>query len=155
MEYFPGPLTSAQSRWMVENISAHIHSEDFGLWAVELKDKGEFIGFVGLARPKFTAHFTPCVEVGWRLAHRHWGHGYAVEAAKEAMRDGFERLALSEIVSFTAAINSKSIRVMEKLGMKHNPQDDFQHPRLEDGDRLKLHVLYRLAAEDWQKSKFR
>lgn len=153
MEYFPGTLSSIQSRWMVENISAHIKSEGFGLWAVELKEEGEFIGFVGLARPKFTAHFTPCVEVGWRLAHRHWGYGYAVEAAKEAIRDGFERLSLSEIVSFTAAINSRSIRVMEKLGMKHNPQEDFQHPRLEEGDRLKLHVLYRLTAEDWHKNR--
>lgn len=134
---------------MVENIESGFDLEGFGLWAVEIKASNEFAGFVGLSRPKFEAHFTPCVEVGWRLARLHWGKGYAPEAAAAALRDGFERLSLAEIVSFTAAINKKSIRVMEKIKMKRNPDEDFLHPLVAAGDPLRLHVLFRLSYRDW------
>jgi len=103
-----------------------------------------FAGFTGLAVPRFEAHFTPCVEVGWRLAREHWGRGYATEAARAALADGFERLGLDEIVSFTAAGNLPSRRVMEKLGMKHDSADDFDHPSLAPGHPLRRHVLYRI-----------
>ncbi|MGH2477818.1 MAG: GNAT family N-acetyltransferase, partial [Candidatus Limnocylindrales bacterium] len=119
----------------------------FGLWAVEVPGQATFIGYVGLAPADFDAHFTPAVEVGWRLAHEHWGHGYAPEAARAAVTDGFERLGLAEIVSFTSRINLRSRRVMEKLGMSHDPAEDFDHPAVIEGHRLRPHVLYRLHQE--------
>jgi ribosomal-protein-alanine N-acetyltransferase len=117
---------------------------------VELGDRYDFIGFTGLSRPGFEAHFTPCVEVGWRLDAAHWGRGYATEAAEAAVSFGFERLGLEEIVSFTARANRRSIRVMEKLGMGCDPNDDFDHPRIPEGHALRGHVLYRLARAAWQ-----
>ena len=102
-----------------------------------------FAGFVGLSVPSFAAHFTPAVEVGWRLARPHWGHGYATEAARAAMADGFDRVGLAEIVSFAVPANVRSVRVMQRLGMTHDPADDFDHPRFPEGHRLRRHVLYR------------
>ena len=103
------------------------------------------MGFVGLTVPSFEASFTPCVEVGWRLARAHWGKGYATEAAREALRIGFALHNLSEIVSFTVPQNVRSQAVMQKLGMRHDPADDFEHPRLPKGHRLRSHVLYRMS----------
>ena len=149
MEFYPSILSDRESLALIEKFEASFASEGFGIWALELKGANSFIGYVGLSRPSFEAHFTPCVEIGWRVAREFWGSGLAVEGAKEAMRDGFQRLQLEEIVSFTAAINDRSIRVMEKIGMARNPKDDFLHPLLEDGDRLKPHVLFRLARSNW------
>ncbi len=149
MEFFPARLTDAETRQMVARIESGFDEQGFGLWALELVDTGEFIGFCGLSRPRFEAAFTPCVEVGWRIARPHWGNGYAPEAAREAIRDAFERVGLDEIVSFTAARNRRSVRVMEKLGMARNPADDFQHPLLESGHPLRPHVLYRLSSAQW------
>jgi ribosomal-protein-alanine N-acetyltransferase len=115
----------------------------------EIPREGSFIGFVGLSVPSFDAHFMPAVEVGWRLARETWGHGFATEAARAAIRDGFEHLGLSEIVSFTVPANVRSIRVMERLGMTRDPVDDFDHRRLPDRHRLKPHVLYRLSRARW------
>lgn len=145
MEHFPAPLTRTESDDMVARIEATFEREGVGLWAVEVADTGTFAGFVGLWPATFPAPFTPAVEVGWRLARHTWGQGYATEAARAAIADGFDRLALPEIVSFTAAVNVRSQRVMEKLGMNHDPADDFDHPNLEPGHRLRRHVLYRLA----------
>ena len=145
MEYYPAPLSRAESDAMVDRIEEGFEGRGFGLWAVDVAATEEFVGYVGLAPASFEAHFTPAVEVGWRLAHRHWGQGYAPEAARAAVGDGFGRLGLAEIVSFTAAINDRSRRVMEKLGMTHDPAEDFDHPALPDGHRLRRHVLYRLA----------
>jgi ribosomal-protein-alanine N-acetyltransferase len=111
---------------------------------------GRFIGFTGLIDQTFEAHFTPAVEVGFRLARHAWGKGYATEVAKEAVRYGFEQAGLAEIVSMTAVQNVRSQAVMRKLGMRHNPADDFDHPRVPDGHPLKRHVLYRLTAEQWR-----
>lgn len=117
---------------------------------MERRADGEFLGFVGLAAPSFAAPFTPCVEVGWRLAPEAWGHGYATEGAREAVRFGFERLGLAQIVSFTVPANVRSRAVMERLGMTHDPADDFDHPNLPVGHPLRSHVLYRLARRAWE-----
>jgi RimJ/RimL family protein N-acetyltransferase len=148
MEYFPGPMSPAESDAFVERISRHIEVNGFGLWAVETLDSPSFIGFVGLAVPRFEAHFTPAVEVGWRLARSAWGHGYATEAARAAVAYGFRELNLEEIVSFTSVHNTPSQAVMRRIGMAHDPADDFDHPNLPDGHRLRRHQLWRLRRED-------
>jgi RimJ/RimL family protein N-acetyltransferase len=145
MEHFPAPLDRAESDAAARRIDAHFAVHGFGLWAVEAPGIAEFAGFVGLAVPSFEAAFTPCVEVGWRLARRHWGRGYATEGARAALAFGFERRGLEEIVSFTAAPNLRSRRVMERLGMSRSAADDFDHPRLPEGHPLRRHVLYRLS----------
>jgi RimJ/RimL family protein N-acetyltransferase len=145
MEFFPATLSSAASDAMVDRIEAHFDEHAFGLWAIEPKINREFAGFLGLWPATFEAQFTPAVEVGWRLAKRYWGQGYATEGARAAMEDGFDRIGLSEIVSFTTATNLRSRRVMEKLGMAHDPRDDFEHPSMGADDPLRPHVLYRLG----------
>lgn len=144
MEFMPSLLSRAESDGMVDRLVQHHAVNGFGPWALETKADGGFVGFVGLLRPNFEAPFTPCVEVAWRLARSAWGHGYATEAARAATRDGFDRLGLSEILSFTVPANVRSIRVMERLGMARDPMADFDHPRLPEGHRLRRHVLYRL-----------
>ena len=129
---------------MVDRIEGTFATEGLGQWAVEIPGVAPFIGYVGLSPADFEASFTPAVEVGWRLAADHWGRGYATEAARAAVADGFQRLALAEIVSFTAVFNHRSRRVMEKLNMTRDPQEDFDHPRVPEGNRLRRHVLYRL-----------
>ncbi len=146
MEFFPSRLSRVESDAMVDRIQAHFSHRDFGLWAIEVPDVAPFIGFTGLAVARFSARFTPCVEVGWRLAFEHWGHGYATEAARLALGHGFETLALSEIVSFTSATNHRSRAVMERLGMRRDPAEDFDYPTLPEGHPLRRHVLYRLGS---------
>jgi len=146
MEHFPSTLTRAESDAGVGRIRAHFDSRGFGLWAVEVPGVAPFIGFIGLQVPRFEAHFTPCVEVGWRLAPAHWNRGYATEGAEAALRFGFSELGLSEIVSMTTTANIRSRRVMEKLGMTRDPKDDFENPLVADGSPHKTHVLYRIAA---------
>ena len=150
MEFFTATLSRTESDAFVDRIEGDFDSHGFGLWAVELKSSGEFIGYVGLWKPTFEAHFTPAVEVGWRIAKRFWGSGLATEAARSAIDDGFDRLRFEEIVSFTSGINVRSRRVMEKLGMTHDPVDDFEHPSVAPGDPLRPHVLYRLRSFDRQ-----
>jgi RimJ/RimL family protein N-acetyltransferase len=145
MEHFPSTLSREESDAFAARIGEHFARHGFGLWAIEAPGVAEFLGFVGLSIPRFDAPFTPCVEVGWRLAREHWGHGYAPEAALAALRFGFERLGLEEIVSFTVPANVKSRRVMEKIGMHRDPADDFDHPALAAGHPLRRHVLYRVA----------
>jgi RimJ/RimL family protein N-acetyltransferase len=150
MEFFPKLMTLEETSAMVERFQARYNADQFCFWAAEEKETGNFIGFIGLGRPSFEAHFMPCVEIGWRLARPYWGKGYAPEGAKEVLRDGFERSNLDEIVAITAALNSKSIRVMEKISMHRDLADDFLHPALEDGHHLKPHVLYRTTQEEWR-----
>ena len=145
MRYFPATLSRAESDAFADGIEDHFAEKGFGLWAVEVPGGAPFIGFVGLSVPRFEASFTPCVEIGWRLAAEHWGRGYAPEAARAALAFGFDTLALREILSFTAMANQPSRRVMEKLGMTHDPADDFDHPALPEGHALRRHVLYRLS----------
>jgi RimJ/RimL family protein N-acetyltransferase len=146
VEHLPGPLSRAESDERAARIEAHFAEHGFGLWAVEVIDAVPFAGFVGLSVPRFEAPFMPCVEIGWRLAAECWGQGYATEGARAALQFGFEDLRLDEIVSFTVPENVRSRRVMEKLGLTHDPADDFDHPLLPEGHRLRRHVLYRIRA---------
>ena len=148
MEHYPATLGRAESDALVDRIEADIERRGFGLWAVELREGGEFIGFVGLDVPSFEAHFMPAVEAGWRLARPAWGHGYATEAARAALAFGFEHLQLDEIVAMTAVRNARSRAVMERLGMSRDPADDFGHPKVPVGHELRPHVLYRIAAPE-------
>ena len=150
MEHFPATMTRAESDAFVERMERHFAEHGFGLWAVEVPGEAELIGFVGLAVPRFEAHFTPAVEVGWRLAAEWWGRGYATEAAREALRFGFEDAALAEIVSFTAPANERSRAVMRRIGMTHDPADDFDHPSVPENSPLRRHVLYRLRRHAWR-----
>ncbi len=146
LEHLPGPLSRDESDALVRRLDEHFARHGFGLWALEAPGVAPFVGMAGLSVPAFDAPFTPCVEVGWRLDAGHWGRGYATEAARAALRFGFERAGLDEIVSFTASANARSRRVMERLGMARDPAGDFDHPRLPAGHRLRRHVLYRLSA---------
>jgi RimJ/RimL family protein N-acetyltransferase len=146
MEFFPRRLSRVESDTMIDGIQKNFSERGFGLWAIEVPGVAPFVGFAGLAIPRFSAHFTPCVEIGWRLAFEHWGRGYATEAARVALAYGFGALALSEVVSFTSATNHRSRAVMERLGMRRDPADDFDHPTLPEGHPLRRHVLYRLCA---------
>ena len=144
MEHYPAPLTRAESDAFVdERIARQFAELGFGLWAVEVPGVAPFVGYVGLSVHTFDADFTPCVEIGWRLAFDHWGKGYATEGARVAIAFGFEEVGLDEIVSFTTPDNRRSIAVMERLGMTY--AGEFEHPRLPPGHRLRRHVLYRLA----------
>jgi RimJ/RimL family protein N-acetyltransferase len=144
MEFFPSLLSREESDLFVDRIETHFDNHGFGLFATELKREAKFIGFIGLLIASFQAHFTPCVEIGWRLAAPYWGRGLATEGSRKVVQFAFERLRLDSIVSFTVPQNVASIRVMEKLGMTRNPTDDFDHPRLPEGHPLRRHVLYRL-----------
>jgi RimJ/RimL family protein N-acetyltransferase len=144
MEHFPAPLTRAESDAHVDRMVAALDAQGWGLWAVEVPGEADFIGFIGLAVPGFEAPFTPCVEVGWRLARSAWGQGYAPEGARAALAFAFDDLGLDEVLSFTAVGNAKSRRVMEKIGMTHDPAEDFDHPNVPDGSPIRRHVLYRI-----------
>ncbi len=150
MRYFPYRLGRPASDAFVDHIEACFEQQGFGLWAVELRESGEFIGFIGLKKPTFNAHFTPAVEVGWRLAREYWGQGYATEGARCAVTYGFQAVGVDEIVSFTAGGNQRSRAVMERLGMTHSAEDDFDHPTLPKGHELQRHVLYRMGRERWR-----
>lgn len=154
MEYMPHVLSREESDALADRIEGHFRQHGFGLCAVEDRSDGSFIGFIGLSVPTFHAPFTPCVEVGWRLAAEYWGQGLATEGARAIVRNGFETLGLEELVSFTVPTNTKSLRVMEKLGMAHDPSDDFDHPRLPQGHPLRRHVLYRPRRSGGATSKF-
>jgi ribosomal-protein-alanine N-acetyltransferase len=143
MRYFPSALTPEHSDAFVDRIEAGFERYGFGLWALEVTGTGEFIGFTGLSVPSFDAHFIPAVEVGWRLARSAWGHGYATEAAHRALTSGFTDHGLAEVVSFTSVANVRSQAVMRRIGMTHDPADDFDHPRLPAGHPLRRHVLWR------------
>jgi RimJ/RimL family protein N-acetyltransferase len=144
MEHFPSPLTRLESDAFVDKIEWGFDEYGYSLWALEVRETGDFIGFAGLLLQTFEAPFTPAVEVGWRLARHAWGHGYATEAGARALEHGFTEAGLEEIVSMTAVRNVRSRAVMERLGMTRDPADDFEHSRLPEGHPLRPHVLYRL-----------
>ena len=149
MRYFPARLPRDQSDELAARIRAKLERDGWGLWAVEVVGGPHFIGFVGLNDVTFTAPFTPAVEVGWRLARAAWGNGFATEAATAAIAVGFADVGLDEIVSFTSTVNERSMRVMQRLGMKRSPEDDFDHPTIPEG-LLRRHVVYRLKRTDWE-----
>lgn len=146
-EFLTGPFTRDESDHVAARIETHFEQHGFGWWAVEIPERVPFIGFVGLSVPHYKAPFTPCVEVGWRLDREYWGQGYATEAARAALKFGFETLKLDEIVAMTVPANHRSRNVMEKLGMTRDPADDFDHPLLPADHRLSRHVLYRISPQ--------
>lgn len=141
MRYMPALLTREESAALLDRLRRRIAEQGWGLWAVEVE--GECAGFTGLQAPAFTAHFTPCVEIGWRLRRQFWGRGIATAAARQAEHYAWESLRLPELVSFTVPANERSRRVMERLGFTRDPRGDFLHPRLPDGHPLQHHILYR------------
>jgi RimJ/RimL family protein N-acetyltransferase len=145
MEFFPSPLTRRDSDALADRCQSLIEERGWGFWAAELKNTRAFIGFVGLHTPAAELPFSPCVEIGWRLAFQHWGQGLATEAATQALRIGFDVLGLQEIVSFTALVNRRSRAVMERLGMRES--GTFEHPQAPKSSPLRQHCLYRLSAE--------
>ncbi len=145
MEFMPACLSRHESDLLMQRIDAHFHQHGFGLFAAELRGECAFIGFIGASVPDFQAHFTPCVEIGWRLAAEHWNKGLATEGARRVVQFAFDNLQVGELVSFTVPANLRSRRVMEKLGMARNPIDDFDYPKLPPGHPLRRHVLYRLS----------
>ena len=140
MEHFPSVLTRESSDALADLIDLHFERHGYGLWAVEIPGTVPFAGVIGLSVPAFAAAFTPCVEIGWRLAAEHWGCGYAVEGARAVLACAFDTLDLDEVVSFTVPANVRSRRVMERIGMRHDPADDFDHPA-----GAGRHVLYRIT----------
>ncbi len=155
MEFFPSTLSKEESDRIARDMKAKIEECGWGWWAVSLSATGEFIGFIGLRaleKSTFSAPFTPAVEVGWRLAHPHWGKGYATEGALACLKFGFESLNLPEIVAYTSLQNERSVAVMKKIGMHRNPAEDFDHPRIPEGQKMRRHQLYRLSREEWEKS---
>jgi [ribosomal protein S5]-alanine N-acetyltransferase len=144
MRYFPSTQTREQTLALVERVNQHFAQHGYGVFAVERKDTGQFIGFTGLSVPRFESYFTPCVEIGWRLAKEHWNQGFAQEGARASLDFGFNKLGLKEIYSFTSIHNLPSINVMKKIGMKEDGH--FEHPNVPDGNWLKAHVLYKIPA---------
>lgn len=157
MAHFPKTLTPAQSDALAAQIRAALAERGFGWWAAEVPGVAPFIGFIGLSVPDFGAHFLPpgrqVVELGWRLARPFWGRGYATEGARLALRIGFDALGLAEIVTFTTTANARSQAVMRRLGMTHDAAEDFDHPKLPPGHRLRRHLLFRLQSKDWRAAR--
>jgi len=152
MEHFPAVGDRKKTIEHIERIIKHQEKYGYSLYAVEIKSSGEMIGFVGLlhrTREEFDAHFMPSTEIGWRLSAKHWNQGYATEAALAVLDYAFKQLNLSEVVSFTVQQNKASRRIMEKIGLHHSPDDDFEHPKLAKDSPLCRHVLYRLTKKEY------
>jgi ribosomal-protein-alanine N-acetyltransferase len=151
MEYLPSVLDRAASDAAAQKLRAHFDEYGFGKWVVETRDGAEWVGVVGLAWLNFAAPVTPAVEVGWRLAHQHWGKGYATEAARASLDFGFRDVNLARIVSFTVPDNERSWRVMMRLGMTYSPADCFDHPLLPKDSPLRRHVTYVMWRPEWER----
>lgn len=151
VRHLQGPMSRERSDAFVDRVAACWRERGYGLWALELCGSSEFVGYTGLWPADFLPS-GPGVEVGWRLARAAWGHGYAPEAAREALRHGFEEVGLGEIVSFTATGNSASLRVMEKIGLRRDPSRDFDHPKVDAAAHPELvaHLFYALTVEGWR-----
>ena len=153
MEYFLAPLTREESDRFLDRINSGFAAHGFGLWALVGTADGELLGFTGLSVPRLSAHFMPAVEIGWRLRKSAWGQGLATEAARAALHFGFGPGGLEEVVSFTSSGNARSLAVMRKLGMIHDPRDDFLHPRVPSGHPLAPQVLFRVSRERWMERR--
>lgn len=153
MEFFPKTQTQKESYAMGEKIQSLINDRGWGFWAVEVPNQNKFIGFVGLHTPTDSMPFSPCVEIGWRLAKQHWGKGYATEAANETLKFAFNTLKLNEVVSFTTLANFRSRTVMQKLGMRDSGQN-FMHPDIEASNPQCEHVLYKISEPEWRSNTF-
>lgn len=144
MEFFPSTFSKEQSNSIARRYIEKMEDKGWGIWAVTAKDVSDFIGMIGLNQIEFSAPFTPAVEVAWRLDSNYWGFGYAPEGATACLEFGFNTLKLEEIVAFTYVNNFRSQKVMEKIGMHHDPEGDFDHPRIEESSPVRKQVLYRL-----------
>ena len=140
MRYFPKTLSTEETKEFYLLIESEFKEHGFGLYAVETKVNGDFIGFIGFHRATFHADFTPCIEIGWRLKKEAWGYGYATEGAVACLDYGFANLGFNEVYSFTADINTPSKKVMTKIGMRFIKM--FHHPKVEKGNPLSPHVLF-------------
>lgn len=152
MQFFPSLQSRAVSDASIDAWQSQFAERGWSNWAAELIESGLFIGYIGLSVPRWVFPFSPCVEIGWRLARACWGQGLATEAAHATLRVGFERLGLSEIVSFTALGNRRSRAVMERIGM-HNANQNFEHPAIPEAHPLRLHCLYRITRCEWEETK--
>jgi RimJ/RimL family protein N-acetyltransferase len=152
MRHFPAVLSRAESDAIAARMIENLERRGYGWWVAGIKETGAFAGCIALSVPSFEAHFTPCVEIGWRLAREHWRRGYAVEGATAVLRHGFTVVGLDEIVSFTIPANERSWQVMQRIGMHRDPADDFDHPSLPEGHRVRRHLLYRLTREEWKRA---
>lgn len=150
MEFFPSLLDRSASDAVAGRVRTHFDTHGFGPWAIEIPGRAPFAGFVGLFTLSYETHFTPAIEILWRLDHAHWGHGYATEAARRALAFAFDERELAEIVAVTVPANARSRRVMERIGMTRSPGDDFEHPDVPQGHALRRHVLYRIRRDDWR-----
>lgn len=150
IQYLRSSLTMDQVVEFVKSVNIHGDKYGYALWAAQFKETSELIGFIGLQFTDWKSHFTPAVEVGWRLGSQYWGKGYATEGASASLRYGFNRCGLKEIISFTVPANVRSIRVMEKIGLKQDINGSFAHTKLELSHQLSKHVLYRIAREDFK-----
>ena len=149
MRYFAGPLSAEDSGRSIDAWQQAFAERGWANWAVELRASSAFIGFVGLSIPRRVFAFSPCVEIGWRLARAHWGQGFATEAALAALKVGFNTLRLDQILSFTSLVNTPSRALMQRIGMTDSGED-FDHPALPEGSRLRRHCLYRLTGDQWR-----
>ncbi|MGN6610828.1 MAG: GNAT family N-acetyltransferase [Angustibacter sp.] len=149
MEHFPAPQDRATSDASVDRFEQRLTEHGWGFWALERLDTGEFIGFTGLNPVPDDLPVAPGIEVGWRLAHAHWGHGFAPEAAVAALRVAFGSLHAPEVVSFTSHANDRSQSVMRKIGLRRRPEADFDHPRFPDWPGRR-HVVYAITAGQWR-----
>lgn len=149
MEYFPRTLDAKDTDKLVERFQKHFKKYGYGFYALELKESGEFIGFVGINHVEIDVPFKPAVEIAWRLDYEYWGQGYATEAAQAVLRHAFSELGLKEVVAYTVFDNNRAIHIIEKLGMKRDPKGDFSYPKLPDDHPMSRHVLYRLKQKDF------
>lgn len=152
MEFFPNRLTREESDRFAKEIQYKIKENGWGFWAIEEKQSSQFIGFVGLNKPRIDLPFTPCIEIAWRLDSYYWNKGYATEAAKRSLEYAFTTLCINEVVSFTALINKRSEKVMQKIGMI-DTQNNFFHPKVPSNSLLSEHVLYKITKEQWYNNK--
>lgn len=152
MQFYPNVLSTEQSNTMAQKMEALIRERGWGFWAVEKCDDRQFIGFVGLHIPNYDLPVTPCVEIGWRLAKKYWGRGYATEAARASLDVAFEKLNLTEVYSFASVGNKKSQAVMQRIGMT-NTMNNFEHPMMPEGHPLREHVLYKIDRQTWLKKQ--
>lgn len=151
MEFFPALGTQERSNQMVDDFNMQLDDIGYTFWAIERRDSGEFIGFVGLNQFSADLPFCPCVEIGWRLAHDHWGNGFATEAAKKSLQLAFTEFGMTEVVAFTTLANERSRQVMEKIGMQ-NTQKNFLHPSVPVTSGMQEHCLYRILRADDERS---
>lgn len=151
MEHFPNLLTREQSDELASRIMQEISSIGWGLWAAELKESKEFIGFVGLSTPQSIFAFSPCVEIGWRLHPKYWGYGYATEAGKRSLKYAFENINLDEVIAMTAVANLRSVAVMKRLNLK-DTGENFMHPKIPIESTVSEHYLFKITKTSWNKN---